>query len=293
MQRRKYAVSEDGFSGTLYVEGQPETGVIILSDEFTDAPNADGIARTLARSGFAALAVRLWGTDDLPVYPDRIPANRIESAVRVLRVIPMVRKIVLYACSLGTAYAVPAAVWIPEIRACALISPLWSAFEGILSTGQMSGHSAVIWKGQELPYVRAVRYAGAFPGFRQLFTGFEEQWKEPGIARATDLHPERILSQGKPLLMMAGGKDEYWSSWQVTSAYARRLGVFARQGLFTERIYMRCGHCLGIVPESLFHLPFTGVRGFSVFPDAVKERRLRTMEMKEAHLTVLDWLTRI
>ncbi len=278
MQRRKYGVSEDGFTGTLYLEGQPKTGVIVLSDEFTDAPHAESIAKTLARAGFAAMAVRLWGGPDLPPYPDRIPANRIESAVRVLRVIPMVQKIALYACSLGTAYAVPAAAEIPEIRACALISPLWSAFEG--TNGRMSGHSAVLWKGEELPYVRGIG-TGKPAGFRQIFSGFEEQWNEPGIARATDLHPERIPAQGKPLLMMAGGKDLYWPAGQVTMAYGRRMQPYIRQGLFTGRIYPRCGHCLGVVPESVFRRPFSR-------PD-----RQQMTEMKESHLTALEWLNQL
>ena len=140
--------------------------------------------------------------------------------------------------------------------------------------------AAVLWKGEELPYVRGIG-TGKPAGFRQIFSGFEEQWNEPGIARATDLHPERIPAQGKSLLMIAGRRDLHWPAGQVTMAYGRRMQPYIRQGLFTGRIYPRCGHCLGVVPESVFRRPFSR-------PD-----RQQMTEMKESHLTALEWLNQL
>ena len=147
-QRRRYDVETNGFVGELYPAQNAKLAMIVLSDSLTGCTQAADIAKTMAANGITALAVNLWGESRQISYPDRISGNAIESAVRSLKVIPDIEKIGAYALGLTTPFALVAATRIADIHACALISPVWGAYEGILNRGEMSGHSAIMWNGQ-------------------------------------------------------------------------------------------------------------------------------------------------
>ncbi|MBR1710044.1 MAG: hypothetical protein IJ719_14655 [Clostridia bacterium] len=291
-KRRRYDVETNGFVGELYPVQNAKLAMIVLSDPLTGYPLATNIAKAISINDVTALAVNLWGARGQITYPDRISGNAIESAVRSLKVIPGIEMIGIYAAGLTTPFAVIAATQISDIRACALISPVWGVYEGILNRGEMSGHSAIMWNGQELPYVRA-KLTGPGEGMpfseNRFYSEFERTWKDESVAKATDLHPERLLSQGKKLLMVAGGKDKYWPAWKVVAAYAKRLSVYASNGQFTERIYPECGHFVGILPENMMSRIYI-MRELLTREKDMKQGRL---EMNESHIMVIRWLKQL
>ncbi len=226
------------------------SAVIVLSDGLTGMPNAQRIASILVKKQMAALSVYLWGRKGLPIWPDRIPADRIGMGVRVLLAHGFER-IALYGAGFGSCFALEAAARLNAVQRCVLVSPLWSACEGIKRGGVMSGHSMMRFAGEELPYVRVdLQHLGGallLPKQRSLlFLEFARAWSDTAVLEATNQQPERLLKNGKDLLMIAGEQDRIWPSAQVVKLYRRQAEALGVEGRLQTLLLPASGHILGI-----------------------------------------------
>jgi len=157
MRHEDFTMRKDGFAGHL---AEPDNGsdravIVIMGGEQSLLPGIK-FAERFADYGITGLAVSLFGCEGLPDSPDRIPLDMFIPAVKYLRERKHIERISVYGQSMGSIFAVLAAVYIGGFENLILVSPTHVPFEGTAKDKKtMSGHSVATYQGYEIPYVRA------------------------------------------------------------------------------------------------------------------------------------------
>lgn len=157
MKHIDFTIAKDGFTGHL---AEPDNGsdravIVVMGGEQSILPGIK-FAERFADFGITGLAVSLFGADGLPDSPDRIPLDMFIPAVNYLRQHKHIERISVYGQSMGSIFAVLAAVYIGGFENLILVSPTHVPFEGTAKDKKtMSGHSVATYQGYEIPYVRA------------------------------------------------------------------------------------------------------------------------------------------
>ena len=258
MRYENFTVSSDGFAGHL---AEPEGGssravIIIMGGEQSLLPGIK-FAERFADYGITGLAVSLFGAEGLPASPDRIPLDMFEPAVKYLREKKHIEHISVYGQSMGSIFALLCAVHIGGFDKLITVSPTHVPFEGTLSDKKtMTGHSAVTYRGKELPYVtadfskfKAMRYTH-HPAVPYKVTGMWAAYYKGYCDRETVRKAELpIESCGADVLMIAGAMDECWYSEYSVKRLAARLRRKGFEHRVRTVIYPYGSHLNGLMPN--------------------------------------------
>ena len=150
-------MEKDGFADHLAEpdDGSDRAVIVIMGGEQSILPGIK-FAERFADYGITGLAVSLFGAVGLPDSPDRIPLDMFIPAVNYLRQHKHIERISVYGQSMGSIFAVLAAVYIGGFENLILVSPTHVPFEGTSKDKKtMSGHSVATYQGYGIPYVRA------------------------------------------------------------------------------------------------------------------------------------------
>ena len=129
-------------------------------------------APRFVQNGIAALVISLFGMEGLPENVDRLQADMMEKAMLYLRDFRKIPHLCVYGQSMGSIFALVTAIHTKAFEKVIIVSPSHVPFEAAAKDRKtMLGHSCVMWKGKELPYVspdfskyKAGRYAAGVSG---------------------------------------------------------------------------------------------------------------------------------
>ncbi len=229
MRHEDYTYGVNGFAGHL---AEPDQGseygvIVVMGGEQSLLPGIKSAER-FADYGITGLAVSLFGADGLPEGPDRIPVDMFEPAVNVLRQ-KGITHLSIMGQSMGSVFAILAAKYIGGFENVILISPTHVPFEGVGKDRKtMSGHSMAVWKGKEIPFVRADFSKGHMTSYRShpavnyqvtnMWAAYYDAYRND--EKDADMHIEELNAD---ILMIAGEMDESWPSSYSVRYMEKRL----------------------------------------------------------------------
>lgn len=151
-----FTVRKDGFVGHMVEPERNNTNhaVIVIMGGEKSIVSGIKVSERFADFGIIGISVSLFGAEGLPKDVDRIPIEMFEPVIKYLKNVKKVKSISVYGLSMGTVYAALVAKYIDGIDNVILCSPSHVPFEGSNTKSKcMTGHSSVIYKGKEIPYV--------------------------------------------------------------------------------------------------------------------------------------------
>jgi pimeloyl-ACP methyl ester carboxylesterase len=253
----RFSVLKDGFAGQMAEpKEQAEKAVIVLTGGEKSVLPGIKIAERFADYGIVALSVSLFGAENLPTGPDRIPADMVETAVRYLREKRKFKSVSIYGMSMGSVIAALAAIYTDGIDNLILVSPSHVSFEGTLDKKHMTSHSFALWKCVEIPFVKAdfSKYKAMFyrydPRAKRkvlgMWSAFMDGYEDQERERQAVLPLEKT---GARILMMAGSGDEAWPSDYSVQYLKNYLDKAGYEKEYKALLYPDASHLLGAAPS--------------------------------------------
>ena len=258
MRHEDFTMRNDGFAGHL---AEPDGGsdravIVIMGGEQSILPGIK-FAERFADYGITGLAVSLFGAEDLPDSPDRVPLDMFIPAVKYLRERKHIERISLYGQSMGSIFAVLTAVYIGGFENLVLVSPTHVPFEGTAKDKKtMSGHSVATWHGYEIPYVRAdfskikatKYYKHPDVGYRVLgmWIAYHDAYADRSLAVRAELDVEKTDCR---ILLIAGSEDEAWPSEYSVRTIGERLKSVGYGKDIKVIVYPHGSHLNGLLPN--------------------------------------------
>ena len=215
-------IEQPTWDGILYeVHGRKDKVMIVMSGSDGGLEHAGKLAKYLADHGIPALALALFRTKHTGKSLDRIPVERIGSAMAWLKKRGY-QKIGIEGVSKGAEYALAAAIHYPEIGCVIVKTPSWFYSEGLVN-GQPAGHSCWTWKGKELPYTAYTqRKYKTLKLFREA-----GEFNLLALNRGKKIFPESVIPVEKiqaPILMMSTKVDTVWDSAEICAKEREQMG---------------------------------------------------------------------
>lgn len=258
MRHEDFTLRKDGFAGHL---AEPDNGsdravIVIMGGEQSILPGIK-FAERFADYGITGLAVSLFGAEGLPDSPDRIPLDMFIPAVDYLRRQKRIERISLYGQSMGSIFAVLAAVYIGGFENLIMVSPTHVPFEGTAKDKKtMSGHSVATYQGYEIPYVRAdfskvkaTKYY-KLPDIGHKVTGmwiaYHDAYADHSRALRAELAVEKTDCR---ILLIAGDEDEAWPSEYSVRTIEERLKSVSYGKDVKVIVYPHGSHINGLMPN--------------------------------------------
>ena len=244
--------------------------------------------------------ISLFGMEGLPENVDRLEADMIEKAVLYLRDFRRIPHLSIYGQSMGSIFALCTAIQTKAFEKVILVSPSHVPFEAAAKDRKtMLGHSCVMWKGKELPYVspdfskyKAGRYyrtdSTDYPvtGMR---LAYQEAYQDKQKEEAAILPLEET---GADILMIAGEMDESWPSAYSVKKLEERLKKAQYPKQYRTILFPKGSHLCGMKPDEkdnrlLYRLiPLIGImyRTFS------KYRKENLSYMAQVDCEIIQWI---
>ena len=233
-----------GFTGHLV---QPErwkdTAVIVLMGGEKSLLPGERVAQRFAEYRHLAMAVPLFGAAGLPDGPDRVPLDYIEKAVETLKTFKGVKHVATYGMSMGSLFAMEAALRIPGIDQCISVSGSHVIFEGAGDKHSNTGHSVMTFRGEELPFVPLDLSKKMWEAFRE---SYEDADRVEQAAVAIEDFPGELL-------ILASDSDESWPAEQSARYLEKRLKKRAAPASYKIVVYKNASHILGMMPDPDTH----------------------------------------
>jgi esterase/lipase len=297
---KHFTAAADGFAGHM-AEPEEEASqavIIVTGGEKSILPGIK-IAERFADYGIAGLTVSLFGADGLPDGPDRIPIDMFEPAVHYLKDTRKFAKVSIYGMSMGSIVAALAAMYIPGIDNLIMVSPSHVPFEGTLDKKHMTGHSFVMWRKKEIPYVKpdfsknkAMKYSYDARAGRKvmgMWSDYMDAYEDREREEQAQIPLEKTNAR---ILMLAGTGDEAWPSEYSVRYLKEQLERVGYSKDYKAVFYPNASHLLGVTPnrareKRLYRmLPLIGLayRQFRTH----KNECMQALEQSEAE--VIRWL---
>ena len=300
MKTKTFTVKTDGFAGMLYEpDDESQYAVLMVFGGATGMKMGALFAPRFVNNGIAALVISLFGMEGLPENVDRLEADMIEKAVLYLRDFRRIPHLSIYGQSMGSIFALCTAIQTKAFEKVILVSPSHVPFEAAAKDRKtMLGHSCVMWKGKELPYVspdfskyKAGRYyrtdSTDYPvtGMR---LAYQEAYQDKQKEEAAILPLEET---GADILMIAGEMDESWPSAYSVKKLEERLKKAQYPKQYRTILFPKGSHLCGMKPDEeenriLYKLiPAIGImyRTFS------KYRKENLSYMEQADCEIIQW----
>jgi dienelactone hydrolase len=194
--------------------------------------DAQGYAALFAGMGMPALALAYHSLENLPASINRVPVEIIEKAIDWLQQQSQTdgRLTGIFGCSRGAELALVSASLLPELRFVIAQAPSAFVFEGMDSNGIKTGCSSWTFRDHELPFVPATEskirmavrrtYTYMANGGNQTISLFHRALDNEK-ARIKALIPVEKING--PVLLISGGKDQYWPSSEFAAGIEKRL----------------------------------------------------------------------
>lgn len=258
MLHENFNWKENGFVGHL---AEPDCGsdkavIVVMGGEQSVLPGVK-IAERFADYGFIGLAVSLFGAEGLPDSADQCPLEMFEKAINYLRKQKKISHISIYGMSMGSIFAVLAAVYIGGIENIVMVSPTHVPFEGVTKDKKhLSGHSVATWHGQDIPFVTAdftkvktakyQKHPAAAYKVMGMWAAYFDAYQDKDREQKAMLPMEKSNAR---ILLIAGGADEAWPaeySVHTMQEYLKRK----KYGHEVKAIvYPNVSHLTGIMPN--------------------------------------------
>ena len=240
MKSQNYTLEIHGFTGHLVQPDRyKDTAVIVLSGSEKGLLPASRIAGRFAEYRHLSLAVSLFGTEGMPDGPDRVPLDVLEPAVKMLREFKGIQHVAVYGMSMGSLFALLAALYIPGIDQCVCVSGTHVVFEGSGESHTASGHSVAVWHGQELPYI-------PLDLSLDMRSAFEAAYQDSEKEKEAAIPVEDIPGS---LLILASDGDETWPADYSAKYMEKRLKKNREPDTFKVIVYKKASHILGLLPD--------------------------------------------
>ena len=249
-------LEKEGFLGTLYESPTPtEKAVILVGGSGEKRPFVEKRAQMLRDAGFHVLALGYYLWEPLPAQTVRIPLDYAEKAVAFLQHNPIVqvRRIGMTGISLGAAYTLLCASYLPQISCVAAVSGFDFVVEGCRNLFFRQQCSYFAYHGADVPYEPAEALSH-LP--RTLWA-----WKKdprygpyamnrfyynecfPGRTDASRIKVENIRGD---ILLLA---PEYDDTWPSDAAVPRMMQVLEKAKFpyrYESVLYPKASHCLAM-----------------------------------------------
>lgn len=302
MLHEDFNMKENNFVGHL---AEPDCGsdravIVIMGGEKSILPSVK-IAERFADYGFTGLAVSLYGAEGLPAAPDRCPLEMFKAAIDYLRNQKNIKHISTYGMSMGSIFAVLAAVYIGGIENVVMVSPTHVPFEGTAKDKKhMSGHSVATWHGQDVPFVtadftkvRASRYQ-KHPAAAHKVTGmwvaYYDAYQDKDREQKAMLPIEKTNAR---ILLIAGGADEAWPA----EYSVRTIKAYLEQKNYCHDVkaivYPNVSHLTGMMPnrdreKRIYRLlPLIGL----VYKSLGKHKKECMEALDKSEREIISWLS--
>ncbi len=219
----------------------PHPAVLLLGGSGGGIGWQDATADTLARQGFAAMALAYAGKDDLATEIERIPLEYVQHAVEVLRIQPFVdrKHIAVVGVSKGAELALLLASMTPELNGVVAFAP--SAYVWQSTTETTKDTSSWTYRGKDVPFLRY----GTVAERTTIAAYYEAGVAQAGDALAAAAIPvERIRG---PILLLSGREDNLWPSTAFGDAVVARLKANGFAHRYEHVAYPDAGHLISSV----------------------------------------------
>lgn len=271
-------VREGGLVGTLFAPASsgPRPAVVVLGGS-EGGLLGEGVAATLARRGYAALALAYFGTRSLPLELVGIPLEYFAGALRWLRSRPETDgdRVALMGGSKGGELALLLGATYPgDIRAVVGYVPSGVVYQGVSFDPwyYVRGvRSSWTYRGEPVPFVDAspgpfdsVRWTTlpmpAWPFFAvwpapNYPVSFRRAYERPLEGNVATLSAASIPVEkiGGPVLLVSGADDQIWPAARLSEMVVDRLRANGHPFAYEHLSYEGAGHM--ILPPGLGSFP--------------------------------------
>lgn len=281
MKYEIFNVKENGFAGHLFEpEVRDETAVIVVMGGEQSIMPGRNVAERFAEYGFMAVSVSLFGADDLPKGPDRIPLDMIGSVAAYLKTGKKAKKIAIYGMSMGSLFAAMASKYIPGIDTVIMVSPSHTIFEGTIDKKHMSGHSFMTWKQAEFPFVPLDL------AHKKMRQAFDDAYSDKKSEAAAAIPIETLHAR---ILLIGSDSDESWPAAYSVNYLNKRLEQAGYPCPFKAIIYHNASHMLGILPDKTTH-PWIYRLAPLAFSSLRRHKRESMDALAQSETEIIQWL---
>lgn len=257
----KCTLEKEGFLGTLYESATPtDKAIILVGGSGESREFVEDRARALRDEGFHVLALGYYLWKPLSAQTVQIPLDYAEKAVAFLKSgqgVP-VKRIGMTGLSLGAAYTLLCASYLPEISCVVAVSGFDFVVEGCKHFLIRQHKSYFSFHGEDVPYEPAEalsRLGKTLLAWKRdsrygsrAMNRFYYNECFPNRSDASRIKAERIKGD---VLLLAPAYDDTWPS---DLAYPRIMRILEEKK-FPYRhecvIYDRASHLLAVPPDSL------------------------------------------
>lgn len=205
-----HKISENSWDGIWYPsDGSREKAVIVVSGSDGGLEHAGKHAHFLADNGIPALAVALFKTKHTEKTLNKVPIERIGTAISWLKD-KGYQKIGMDGTSKGSEYTFAAALTYPDISCVIVKTPSWFYSEG-LSGSNPSGECCWSYKGKGLPFTPYKMRK--FNMLKMLLEAKEFNILKTNTGK--NIVPQSVIPVEKlkvPILMFSTKTDTVWPS---------------------------------------------------------------------------------
>ena len=298
-----FSMDKDGFVGHMVEPEKNNTNhvVIVIMGGEKSIVSGIKVSERFADFGIIGISISLFGAEGLPKDVDRIPLEMFEPVIKYLKNVKKVKSISVYGLSMGTVYAALVAKYIDGIDNVILCSPSHVPFEGSNTKRKcMTGHSSVIYKGKEIPYVSPDFFHSGFMAkyiydeeagrkVTNMWKIYRNAYKDKKNEEMASFHLETSRAR---ILLIAGTGDEVWPS-DYSSKYIKcELDKEKYNRDYKMILYPKASHLIGIMPSKernkwLYRaLPIIGL----LYRSFAKHKKECMLALEQSEKEIINWI---
>jgi pimeloyl-ACP methyl ester carboxylesterase len=235
----KIAIREQGLVGTLFREGKPSSGVIVLGGSSGGCNETR--AQELAKEGFAALALAYFAVETLPPTLKSIPLEYFEKAIARLKKEPGIEKVALWGGSRGAELSLLLGTLFPDQISALVAHVPSSVVYGVLED---PGGDAWIYQGKPLLPRAPFQFTGSTTGETEdvpisVTPSFLNGMQDKAAFEAAAIPVEKLKC---PLLLISAEDDQMWPSTLFAQQIIDRLHRHRSSISYSHIRYKNVGH---------------------------------------------------
>lgn len=257
----KCTLEKEGFLGTMYESDIPtDKAVILVGGSGEKRDFVELRAKALCSEGFNVLALGYYLWKPLSAQTVSIPVDYAEKAVRFLKNYERldIRRIGMTGLSLGAAYTLLCASYLPDISCVVSVSGFDFVVEGCKNMLFRQHKSYFSYHGEDVPYEPAEALSHLHRTLRELkkdtrydFRSMNRFYYNECFTNRTDASRIKVENIRGDVLLLAPAYDDTWPS---DLAFPRIMNVLEEKK-FPYRhecvIYERASHYLAVPSECM------------------------------------------
>jgi len=242
-------INENGFQANYYANSETTNKAAVVLIGGGQWGNYWGVE--FARNGFVGLSLPYTGLDGLPKFPEEIPLEYFERALKWLREQPEVNsdKILVMGASRNAELALIIASSLPElvngVVAYAPSSVSWS--NTVLPYSSNVVKPSWTYKGNDIPYLPMNKISGSTTSTINTLQYWENGLNNKELLKNAIIKVEKING---PILLLSGKDDQVWPSSRMADMLEKRLEENNFKFQFENIQYDNAGHLISGNPES-------------------------------------------